>query len=223
MNSMNPKVDAYLSETPKWREELQALRKIILGCGLAEELKWDAPCYTLQGSNLVMLGALKDYCALAFLKGVLLKDPKGILTAPGKNSQSVRQARFTSLREITALKPVLKAYIREAVGAEQAGLKVEFKKHSELDFVQELRDKLAEDKTFKTAFTALTPGRQRAYNLYFSAPKQAKTRQSRIEQHTPRILKGLGINDCTCGLTKRPPSCDGSHKQLSGKMSKSGL
>lgn len=218
---MHPKVDAYLNQSQKWRAELQALRKIVLDCGLSEEWKWSAPCYTFQGGNLLMLGGLKEYCVLAFLKGVLLKDAEGILTAPGENSQSVRQARFTSVRQITAQKSVLKACIREAIAAEKAGLKVEFKKHSEQDFIPELQEKLAEDKTFKAAFTALTPGRQRAYNLYFATAKQSQTRRSRIENATPRILKGIGPNDCTCGFSKRPPGCDGSHKQLGGKVDKS--
>jgi uncharacterized protein YdeI (YjbR/CyaY-like superfamily) len=208
---MNPEVDAYFSKAKKWREELQKLRMILLDCPLAEELKWGKPCYTFQKSNLIGLHGLKESCALAFFKGALLKDANGILIKPGEHSQSGRWIKFTSLREIVEMEPILKAYISEAIDAEKAGLKVTFKKNPE-PIPDELQNKLDEMSKLKTAFNALTPGRRRAYILYFSAPKQTKTRESRVEKYTQRILDGKGFNDCICGLSKRPPSCDGSHK-----------
>ncbi|HTH46637.1 MAG TPA: DUF1801 domain-containing protein [Candidatus Limnocylindria bacterium] len=209
---MNPKVDAYLSERKTWQAELTELRRIVLECPVNEELKWGVPCYTFGKSNLILLGGFKEYCALTFCKGALLKDAQGILLKPGENTQAARLIRFTSVREVTALESILKAYIREAIAAEKAGLKVAFKDNTELTFPQELLDKLAENPALKAAFEALTPGRQRAYNLYFSAPKQSQSRTSRIEKYAPRILAGKGFYDCVCGLSKKMPSCDGSHK-----------
>ena len=214
MNSKNPKVDEYLNKASQWQEEMQALRAILLDCGLTEELKWRVPCYMYKTSNIILIGAFKEYCTLSFFKGVLLNDVDGILVAPGENSQTVRMIKFTSVEEINEQGSTLKAYIYEAIEVERAGLKVDFKKSTNLIFPQELLDKLKEDSAFKTAFEALTPGRQRAYNLYFSAAKQSNTREARIEKYTQRILDGIGINDCTCGLSKRKPNCDGSHKQL---------
>jgi uncharacterized protein YdeI (YjbR/CyaY-like superfamily) len=194
MNAKNPKVDAYLSKAKKWREEFEVLRTIALGCQLAEELKWGKPCYTFQKSNIVIIQGFKEFCALLFAKGALLKDPNGILDKPGANTQAARRIPFTNVREIIKMKPVLKAYIQEAIEAEKAGLKVDFKRNPE-PIPEELQNKLDEMPELKTAFDALTPGRQRAYILYFSAPKQSKTRDSRVEKCTRQILNGKGLND----------------------------
>jgi uncharacterized protein YdeI (YjbR/CyaY-like superfamily) len=195
MNKMNPQVDGYVRKNKKWREELQELRRIILDSELTEEVKWRVPCYTRQGCNVVFLGAFKNYCVLSFVKGVLLKDAKGILIQQTENSQSVRVIRFTNVGEIVEMRSVLKAYIDEAIEVEKAGLKVKLKKITEHKVPQELQNKLDEIPALKTAFHALTPGRQRAYLLYFAAPKQSKTRESRIEKCMRRILKGKGLDD----------------------------
>jgi uncharacterized protein YdeI (YjbR/CyaY-like superfamily) len=211
---MNPKVDTFLSEAKKWRKELERLRKIILDSGLTEELKWKQPCYSYEGTNILIMGELKDCCVLSFLKGALLSDTNGILSKPGENTQAARVIRFTKVKEIADLESILKAYIFEAVEVEKAGLKVEYQKNTELVFAEELQKKLNELPAFKKAFKSLTPGRQRAYNLHFSAAKQSKTRESRIENCMPRILCGKGLNDCTCGHSKKMPACDGSHKYI---------
>ena len=192
---MNPKVDGYLRIAKKWREEFEKLRKIILDCGLTEELKWGVPCYTFEKKNLVLMHGFKDYCALLFFKGALLKDPQGILIQQTKNVQAARQIRFTNVREILKLKAILKAYVQEAIEVEKSGQKVEFKKTSEFKIPEEFQEKLAEAPALKKAFAALTPGRQRAYIFYFSQPKQSKTRQSRVEKYTRKILNGKGLND----------------------------
>lgn len=194
MNRMNPRVDVYLSKAQEWQEETKKLRMIIRGCRLTEELKWGKPCYTFRRSNVVIIQGFKEYCAVMFCKGALLKDPKGILKKPGENTQAARQIRFTNVREIAAMKSVLKAYIHEAVDVEKAGLKVNFKTNPE-PVPEELQNKFHERHAFKTAFNALTPGRQRGYILYFSAPKQSKTRESRIEKCVRPILDGKGLND----------------------------
>ena len=192
---MNPKVDAYLSKVTKWRQEFEKLRTIILACGgLTEELKWGKPCYTFQESNILIIQGFKEYFALMFCKGALLKDADGILKKPGESTQAARQIRFATIRELAEMEPVLKAYIREAIAAEKAGLKVAFKTNPE-PIPEELKKKLSENPALKTAFNALTPGRQRGYILHFSAPKQSKTRQSRVEKSMPRILSGKGLND----------------------------
>jgi uncharacterized protein YdeI (YjbR/CyaY-like superfamily) len=178
---MNPKVDAYLSKAKKWQKEMTKLRMIILDCQLTEELKWGKPCYIFQKSNIVLIVGFKEYCALIFCKGALLNDANGILIKPGENTQAGRQIRFTNVREIVEMEPILKAYIYEAIEAEKAGLEVNFKAITELIYPEEFQKKLAENAALKTAFEALTPGRQRAYNLYFSAPKQSKTRDSRLK------------------------------------------
>jgi uncharacterized protein YdeI (YjbR/CyaY-like superfamily) len=191
----NPKVDWYFDQAKKWREEFKKLRTIVLDCGLTEELKWGCPCYTFEKRNIVLIHGFKEYCALLFFKGALLKDPKGILIQQTQNVQAARQVRFTNVREIVKLKPALKAYIKEAIDAEQAGLKVAYKKTASFAIPDEFRNELDENPALKKAFKALTPGRQRAYILYFSTPKQAKTRVSRIEKSMPQILKGKGLND----------------------------
>ncbi|WCK55998.1 YdeI/OmpD-associated family protein [Aneurinibacillus sp. Ricciae_BoGa-3] len=210
---MNPKVDVYLSKAKKWQEEMEKLRMIILDCGLSEELKWRIPCYTFQKNNIVMIQGFKEYCALGFFKGALLNDANGILIKPGENTQAGRQIRFTNVREIVEMEPILKAYIYEAIEVEKAGLKANFKKNPE-PIPEEFQNKLDEIPALKTAFDALTPGRQRAYILYFSAPKQSKTRESRVEKCMQQILNGKGLNDCTCGLSQKQPYCDGSHKYI---------
>lgn len=195
MKRMNPKVDAYLREAKKWQEESERLRRIVLDCQLIEELKWGAPCYTFQGKNIVLIHGFKEYCALLFFKGALLKDADGILTQQTENVQAGRQIRFTNAREIVRMEPILKAYIQEAIEVEKAGLKVDFKKTREFKIPEEFQKKLDENPTLKSAFDALTPGRQRAYILYFSQPKQSKTRESRVEKCTQQILNGKGLND----------------------------
>lgn len=194
MCGMNPKVDAYLREIRAWREETKKLRMIALGCGLTEALKWGKPCYMYREANMVIIQGFKEYCALLFCKGALLKDSKGVLNKIGEHTQAARQIRFTGAREIVAMESVLKAYIHEAVEAEKAGLKVVYKRNPE-PVPEELQVKLGKVPALKTAFGALTPGRQRAYILYISAAKQSKTRESRIEKCMPRILSGKGLND----------------------------
>src|SRR5580698_1505297 len=201
---MNAKVSEHLSKAENWQAESKKLRGILLHCGLTEELKWGKPCYTFRKSNLIMLYSLKESCALGFLKGALLKDPRGILLKPGENSQSGRWIKFTSVQEIVQLEPVVRAYVQEAIEAEKAGLKVVFKKNPE-PVPKELQTKLNQLPALKTAFKALTPGRQRGYILYCSAPKQSQTRETRVEKCLPRILKGKGLNDCICGHSKKLP------------------
>jgi len=195
MNRMNPKVDGYLRKSKKWQEELEKLRMIILDCQLTEELKWGKPCYTFQKSNIVVIIPLKEYCALMFCKGALLNDANGILIKPGENTQAGRWIKFTNVREIVEMETILKAYIYEAIEVEKAGLEVNYKKTSEFISPEEFQNKLDEIPALKTAFDALTPGRQRAYILYFSAPKQSKTRESRVEKCMQQILNGKGLND----------------------------
>ena len=192
---MNPKVDDCLSKVEKWREEFERLRAIILDCGLTEELKWGWPCYTLDKANIVLMHGVKEYCALLFFKGALMKDTNGILVQQTENVQAGRQIRFAGAHEIAQMEPILKAYIREAVEVEKAGLKMEFRKTSEFAMPEEFQAKLDEIPALKTAFEALTPGRQRAYLLHFSSAKQSRTREARVEKCMPRILDGKGLDD----------------------------
>ena len=192
---MNPKVDFFFSKAKKWQQEFEKLRKIILDYQLTEELKWGVPCYTFQKSNIVLMHGFKEYCALLFLKGALLKDVNGILIQQTENVQSARQIRFINVREIIKIERILKSYIEEAVEVEKAGLKVNFKKTVKFIIPEEFQKKLDKNHDLKTAFDSLTPGRQRGYILYFSAPKQSKTRESRIEKYIQQILKGKGLND----------------------------
>lgn len=192
---MNPKVDFYFSKNEKWQKEIKKLRTIVLDCQLDEELKWGVPCYTFQKSNIVLIHVFKEYCAVLFFKGALLNDANGILVQQTENVQSARQVRFTGIQEIINLEPVLKTYIYEAIEVEKAGLKVELKKTKEFSVPEEFQKKLNEDTDLKIAFHALTPGRQRGYLLHFSAPKQSKTRESRIEKSIPQILNGKGLDD----------------------------
>lgn len=209
MININPNVDNYIADgcgrcsyfgTPKckvhrWEKELVQLRKILLDCGLTEEYKWSQPCYTFQKKNVLIMTAFKEYCALNFFKGALLKDRKGILTKPGENTQAGRQLRFTSIKEIHKLESVMREYILEAIEIEKKGLKVDLKKTADYVIPEELQNKFEDNPKLKSAFERLTPGRQRAYIMYFSQPKQSKTRQSRIEKYIPKILSGQGLLD----------------------------
>ena len=195
MSKMNPDVDWFFSKSKKWQEEVQKLRTIILDCPLTEELKWGCPCYTFKKSNIVLIHVFKEYCALLFFKGALLKDADGILIQQTENVQAGRQIRFTNVREITQMEPLLKDYIHEAIDVEKAGLKVKLKKTSEFKIPEEFQKKLDAMPALKTAFDALTPGRQRGYLFYFSKAKQSKTRMSRVEKWLPQILKGKGLDD----------------------------
>ncbi len=192
---MNDKVDFYFTKAKKWQEEIIKLRTIILDCHLSEELKWGCPCYRFQKSNIVLIHVFKEYNAVLFFKGALLKDANKILIQQTENVQAARQMRFSSLQQIEELAPILKAYIFEAVEVEEAGLKVPIKKTAEFATPEEFQHKLDNMPALKTAFKALTPGRQRAYLLHFSQPKQSKTRESRIEKCIPQILEGKGLND----------------------------
>jgi uncharacterized protein YdeI (YjbR/CyaY-like superfamily) len=192
---MNPKVDFFFSKAEKWQEEFEKLRMIILDCGLTEQLKWGCPCYSFQKKNIVLIHGFKEYCALLFFKGTLLKDAEGILVQQTENVQAARQIRFADIREIFDLEPVLKAYVHEAIEVEKAGLRVDFKKASEFKVPEEFQNKLDVNPVLKTAFYALTPGRQRGYLLYFSAAKQSKTRRSRVKKWMPQILNGKGLDD----------------------------
>ncbi len=194
-NRMNPKVDIYLSRAKKWQDEFEKLRMIILDCQLTEEFKWGVPCYTFQKRNIVLIHGFKEYCAILFFKGALLKDTFGILIQQTENVQASRQVRFTNIGEIVELKHILIGYINEAIEIEKAGLEVNFKKNTEFIIPEEFQNKFDKIPSLKTAFEALTPGRQRAYILYFSAPKQSKTRESRVEKCTQQILNGKGLND----------------------------
>ena len=192
---MNPKVDEFLSKAKKWKEEFEKLRKIVLDCELTEEFKWMHPCYTFEKKNIVLIHGFKEYCALLFHKGALLQDAHGILIQQTENVQAARQIRFTNVQEIVEMETILKAYIYEAIEVEKAGLEVNFKKNTEFIIPEELQNKFDEIPALKTAFEALTPGRQRAYILYFSEPKQSKTRESRVEKYMQQILNGKGLND----------------------------
>lgn len=192
---MNPKVDWYFNKAGKWQKEIGKLREIVLDCDLVEELKWGNPCYTFEKKNIVLIHYFKDYCALLFFKGALMKDPKKILIQQTENVQVPRQARFTSLQQIEKMKKVLKAYIYEAVEVEEAGLKVPMKKTKEFKMPEEFQTKLDKLPALKTAFYELTPGRQRGYLLYFSSAKQSQTREARIEKYLNQILEGKGLED----------------------------
>ncbi len=195
MNKPNPKVDGFIRKNKQWQDELQQLRKIVLDTPLTEDVKWRVPCYTFEGSNVVLFGAFKESAVLSFVKGALLKDPKKILLQPGENTQSARVLRFTNVQQIIDLQSTIKAYIHEAIELEKSGAKVNFKKIEEFAVPEELQTRFNQMPALKKAFTALTPGRQRAYILYISAAKQSKTRESRVEKHLKRILAGKGIDD----------------------------
>ena len=191
----NPKVDFYFNKAKKWQEAVILLRTIALDCGLTEELKWGCPCYTFDGNNIVLIHDFKEYCAFLFFKGALLKDNEGILIQQTEHVQSARQIRFTTALQIIEMKAILRTYIFEAIEVEKAGLKVDLKKTAEYTISAEFQSKLDHIPDLKTAFEALTPGRQRGYLLYFSAAKQSKTRAARIEKFIPQILNGKGLDD----------------------------
>jgi uncharacterized protein YdeI (YjbR/CyaY-like superfamily) len=195
VNRTNPKVDGYFKKSKRWQQEVEKLRGIVLECPLAEELKWGVPCYTFENSNIVLIHEFKEYCALLFFKGALLNDSKGLLIQQTKNVQAARQIRFTNVQEIVKAKTHLKAYIRQAIDVEKAGLKVTLKKTEEFAVPEEFQNKLDQIPALKAAFEALTPGRRRAYLLHFAAAKQSKTRESRVEKCMPQILKGKGLDD----------------------------
>ena len=195
MSSKNPKVDWFFNQAGKWQAEYEKLRTICLGSDLTEELKWGCPCYTFEKKNIVLIHGFKEYCALLFFKGALLKDPQGILIQQTANVQSARQIRFTDARQIAKLKPVVKAYIKEAIEAEKGGLKVSYKKTAQFKLPEEFQKRLDDMPELKKAFKALTPGRQRGYLLHFSQPKQEKTRAARVEKSIPQILSGKGLDD----------------------------
>jgi len=192
---MNPKVDGFLRKAKKWKEEFEKLREIVLDCELTEDFKWMHPCYTYENKNIVLIHGFKAYCALLFHKGALLKDTHGILIQQTENVQAARQIRFTNVQEIVEMADVLKTYIRAAIEVEKSGVEVDFKKHGEYAVPEEFKTKLDDIPELKTAFEALTPGRQRAYLLHFSQPKQSKTRESRVEKYMGQILEGKGLND----------------------------
>ena len=216
---MNPKVDTFLLNVKKWREELTVLRSIVMDSGLGEELKWGAPCYVHEQANVIIIQGFKDYFALLFFKGALMKDPEDLLRKPGENTQSGRQIRMTSMDEMLGQEEVLRAYIQHAIEVEKAGEKVITKKTEEYPVPSELEESFAENSDLQHAFYGLTPGRQRAYLMHFAEAKQSATRKARIEKYTQRILNGKGILDCWCGLSKRMPTCDGSHRQLGNAVS----
>jgi uncharacterized protein YdeI (YjbR/CyaY-like superfamily) len=195
MNNANPKVDRLLKKSKKWREEFETLREIVLSLPLTEEVKWGQACYSFEKNNIVLIHGFKEYCALLFFKGVLLKDLKGILIQQTENVQAARQIRFTNVREIVAMKTVLKAYIQEAIEVDKSGVKVKLKKTSDFKVPEEFQKKLDDAPALKKAFAALTPGRQRGYLFYFSAAKQSKTREARVEKCMPQILQGKGLDD----------------------------
>ena len=195
MPATSPDVDAFLQRQDTWRSEFKKLRAILLGSGLTEELKWGQPCYALDGKNVALIHGFKEYCAILFIKGALLKDPKKVLIQQTKNVQAARQIRFTSAQAVTKLEKTIKAYLTEAIELERSGAKVPFKKTAQFEVPQEFASKLAKNAKLKAAFAALTPGRQRGYMLHFAQPKLPKTRAERVEKNIPRILEGLGLND----------------------------
>ncbi len=211
---MHVKVDDFIRDAGQWKHEFELLRSLVLECGLTEEFKWRQPCYSYGGKNVAIIGGFKTYCVLSFFKGSLLADPHKLLVAPGEHTQSGRQLKCTSVDGIKSIAPIIKAYILEAIEIEKAGLNVTFKSVDAYLMPDELLEKFGKDEKFKKAFEALTPGRQKGYLLYFSAAKQAATRAARIDAQTHKILTGKGFFDCHCGLSKKYPACDGSHKVL---------
>ena len=195
MNELNPKVDSFIGKAKQWQEEFKQLRAIALDCGLIEEFKWGKPCYTIEDKNVFLIHGFKEYCALLFMKGALIKDPMGILVSQTENTQAARQIRFTNVDEIVEMAHVVKAYMLEAVKVEKAGLEVPYKETSEFDVPEEFQAILDDDPALKAAFEALTPGRQRGYLLYFAGAKQSKTRTSRVEKCIPKIMEGMGLHD----------------------------
>lgn len=211
---MNPKVDHFLVQAKNWREELSVLRSILMNFPLEEELKWGSPCYMFEKNNVIIIHGFKEYFGLMFFKGALMKDPQGLLVKPGENTQAGRQMRFKSMEELVQKEDFIKEYVLEAIELEKSGAKVILKKPSEFSIPTEFQTHLNNDTELKTAFEKLTPGRQKAYCMYFADSKQSQTRENRIEKYIPRILSGKGMTDCTCGLSKKMPACDGSHRSM---------
>lgn len=205
-------VDEYIENATNWKSEMSKLRELALECNLIETIKWGVPCYTYNDKNILLIGPFKDHCVLSFVKGALLQDAAKLLVFQGENSRSVKVLKVTNSEVIDANKDTLKAYIFEAIELEKAGISVE--KLTDIDFIAELQETMDTNEAFKEAFLSLTPGRQRAYNMFFEAAKQTKTRYARIESNLDRILNRKGLNDCVCGHSKKMPSCDGSHKYL---------
>lgn len=210
---MNSKVEQFLDNISNWKEELKLLRTIILDCGFTEEFKWKQPCYTYQNKNIIILANFKHHCAIGFFKGAHLHDSANLLVKPGEHTQEGRQMRFTSIDDITRLEATIKAYLFEVIEIEKAGVKLQEQPPKVL-LSEAIIDYFNENESLKLAFKQLTPGRQRAYNMFFSSAKQTNTQIARIKKYTERIKNGYGMNDCTCGLSKRMPSCDGSHKTI---------
>lgn len=210
---MNKEVDIFIKKAKKWQVEIQLLRAILLECELEETLKWGQPCYVYNASNIVIIQAFKDHCDLGFFNGALLKDVKGLLVKAGENTQAGRQLRYTDNKEIVKQKSIIKSYIKEAISIAKTGKKMEKNEITATIIVEELEDLFKKNTAFKKAFELLTPGRKRGYLIYFSGAKQSETRITRINNYIPKIMCGKGIHDCTCGLSKRMPNCDGSHKQ----------
>ncbi len=211
---MNPKVDHFLVNLKNWQKELSVLREILLELPLEEELKWGSPCYVYQKSNIVIIHGFKEYFAVMFFQGAIMKDSENLLVKPGENTQAGRQMRFKSLQEMLEKARFIKSYVEEAIELEKSGKKVLFKSPSEFEIPTEFQAHLKENEPLKKAFEKLTPGRQKAYCMYFADSKQSQTRENRIEKFIPRILAGKGMTDCTCGLSKRMPGCDGSHRGM---------
>ncbi len=211
---MNKEVDIYLAKAKKWQKEMLLLRDILLACKLEEEIKWGKPCYSMNNGIVIMIQAFKDHCDLGFFKGVLMQDNAGILIKAGENTQAARQMRFTDIKEIEKHSKIIKSYIKEAVEIEKKGLQYKTDSKSEQIQVDELAQIFKKDGALKKAFESLTPGRQRAYLIHFSGAKQSETRIARIQKQIAKIKCGKGMNDCTCGLSKRMPNCDGSHNKL---------
>jgi uncharacterized protein YdeI (YjbR/CyaY-like superfamily) len=211
---MNPELELYFSNLGLFKPILNNLRDIVLSCGLIEEVKWKVPCYTFKGKNIIVLGEFKDNCTLSFFKGSLLQDSEGFLSKPGENSQVFRIIRFKTMDDFINVEPFLKAYIFEAIEIEKSGAKLPTLDISIIEIPEELTQNFKENEQFKKAFESLTPGRQRAYIMFFSAAKNSQTRYDRIEKFKNQIMDGKGMNDCTCGLSRKMPACDGSHKIL---------
>jgi uncharacterized protein YdeI (YjbR/CyaY-like superfamily) len=212
MRDLKQTADQFFLNARKWNSEMNMLRQIVLACGLTETIKWGQPVYVREGKNIVLINSFKDKCVLGFFKGALLKDKKGILVQQGENSQSARILSFTETKSIEKFETIIKAYVREAIEIEASGKTIEYKSVTDYQIPEEFEKRLNGSDKLKKAFNSLTPGRQRAYLMYFAGAKQSATRESRIDQYTKRILDGKGINDCICGLSKRMPGCDGSHK-----------
>ena len=211
---MKTAVELYIEKAKQWKDEMTLLRSILLETALTETIKWGKPCYTYNDKNLVIIQDFKHHCDLGFFTGALLKDPEKLLEKAGEHTQSARQLRFENVADIKRKKTIIKSFVKEAIENEKQGIKPVVEEKVELEKIVELENIFKKNKAFTKAFRALTPGRQRAYHMFFAGAKQSETRISRIEKYIPRIIDGYGINDCTCGMSKRMPNCDGSHKFL---------